>query len=488
MVPGGIESLALLAVSLFFFVAIGIRQSSLTTPDSEFWFAGSAFTERQLAATWSAGTLSLGLTILYYMAMTSVFGWKIFLISILTYFIGQMLFRDVATKWRRSRPADEVTVDTLVSAGTERLIIIRLAQYSGLFSLMAMLYAELHFSSLLINSLLANSGRAAPTMLFVLSVIVVALYVLFGGMRATVESDRWQLLLLYGAIMTLVVLAGVLLATGTTPRFSSPLPWFSTSITQVDTLSYFGFGLAANILPLLCQNSLWQMASSTKADNVASGSILGIQRTFVIFVIVILVAFVINGKGQPVSPDVLVQSMIALGQFGSHLLLPLMFVGLLAAMLSTADNLLLSSALTVRNLLNGSSLGVWHKLQPIRQRILLIGGLGALQVVAYVLVTHVLRQEFSNYFLSLVFFLFSQAAPFGVIVLLSVLAPHRLRRSWVLPAGVILGWLLDFSAFVVATGTGLQKLQFFATPVAILITFLMSWRWRTPQEKIEIQP
>jgi len=486
MVAGGIESLGLFVVSLLFFVALGIRQNALVATDDHFWLAGKDLTANELSATWSAGSLSLGLTILYYMAMTAVFGWKIFLISIFTYLLGQLVFSYVASQWRLKYPEMTATVEEVVSAGTNKLALIRLAQYSGLFSLMAMLYAELFFSSQIINSILGSSSPSwAPTLLFITSLLIVTLYVLFGGMRAIVESDRWQLYLLYGAVATLLILAMILMASGVKPKFESSLPWLEFNLSKVDTISYFIFGLAANILPLLCQNSLWQMASSTEPGSILSGARRGILRAFITFTIVIFIAFVINGRGEPVSTNLLVNSMISLGDFGSHFLLPIMFVGFLAAMLSTADNLLLGSALTIKHLLGGSRLNPLKSLSVVKERLLLVSSVAVIEVIAFVTVTHILEKTFASYFLSLVFFLFSQAAPFGLIILLAALYPNRLRQSGIMVLGVAIAWLLDFSAFVYASSSGLQKVQFVATPLAILITFLFAFRFNAASN---IQP
>lgn len=474
MVTGGMESLALFALSLLFFILIGIRRSTLKASAAQFWHAGRNISAEQLSATWSAGSLSLGLVILYYMTMTSVFGWKIFIISILTYMIGQFVFRHVAVKWRLNNPDTEVSVEELVTSGTGQKVLITFAQLSGLFSLMAMLYAELFFSSLFINSLLGSSSSWASTCLFLVSIIIVSLYVLFGGMLALIEADKWLLYLIYGAVSTLVLLAIILLANGTPVKYESTLPWFVGSLETPDTLSYFLFGLAANILPLLCQNSLWQMASSTKTDDVSTGTLWGIMKTFFVITIIIFVAFVINGDGKRVTTDILVQSMTALGNFGSYFLLPIMFVGLMAAMLSTADNLLLSSALSIKHLTYNYKILNLNRFGEVKERIILVVGVSLLQISVYIFVTHIMRREFFDYFINLVFYLFSQAAPFGVVVFLSALYPYKIRRSGLLVFGILLAWLIDFAAFIYTVSTGVMKLQFFATPIAIIVAFIFA--------------
>ncbi|MFN7497887.1 MAG: hypothetical protein ACK5SF_10835 [Hyphomonadaceae bacterium] len=479
MAFGTIESLFLLGTALIFFVLIGIRQNALTSSDDDFWFAQRAVTSKSISSTWSASSLSLGLTILYYMAMTSIFGWTIFIISIFTYMLGQIVFLILALKWKRNNPEEIGTISSILSKSTSPDLLIVLAQISGLFGLMAMLYAEIYFGSLIVQSLVGKDlGPVYSTALFIASLTVVAAYVTFGGMRAIVASDRWQMYLVYIAISVLVFLAVLTYMSDHKIDFHNTLPWFDPDIKKVDTASYILFGISANILPLLCQNSLWQMSSSATESDLKRGATGGIIRTFVVFTIVIFVAFVLNGASSGeggVSADTIINLARAQGPFGEQFLLPLLFVGLIAAMISTADNLLMGSALTVRELLKPMNL----LLSEPKLRFVIIFGIALLQIAAYSFFTLLLNKDFQSYFINMVFFLFSQSAPFGVVMLLALVSPRRLRSAPWLVTGVALGWCLDFSAFVYAVSAGIPKVQFFATPLAVLATFLLAFKVKT---------
>ena len=75
-----------------------------------------------------------------------------------------------------------------------------------------------------------------------------------------------------------------------------------------------------------------------------------------------------------------------------------------------------------------------------------------------------------SYFLSLVFYLFSQAAPLGLVVLIAVAAPEHLRKGTMTSIGVSIAWLIDFAAFTYAVSHSAPKVQLMATPVAIVFT------------------
>ncbi|MCZ8195700.1 MAG: hypothetical protein O9253_01385, partial [Aquidulcibacter sp.] len=221
---------------------------------------------------------------------------------------------------------------------------------------------------------------------------------------------------------------------------------------------------------LLGKSALAHLSSSRSRTLQSYGRIL---RGWVIFV-----AFVLNGASSGeggVSADTIINLARAQGPFGEQFLLPLLFVGLIAAMISTADNLLMGSALTVRELLKPMNL----LLSEPKLRFVIIFGIALLQIAAYSFFTLLLNKDFQSYFINMVFFLFSQSAPFGVVMLLALVSPRRLRSAPWLVTGVALGWCLDFSAFVYAVSAGIPKVQFFATPLAVLATFLLAFKVKT---------
>ena len=473
MVVGAVESISLLIVSMLFFVIIGLRTNAIRAPNEEYWQANSEISAEDTSKTWSAGSISLSLTILYYMSATTIFGWKILIISILTYLIGQFVFVRAALRWRQNNSFLVASVGLILQrAGIGRSLTV-LAQISGLFSLFAMLYIELVFSVEII-SIIVGGVRSNGTvfLLFIASTFVVSAYILAGGMRAVVMSDLWQLMLVYIAVAILSLLGILLLVRGAAIDYSSPLPWYSSNFRETDSVSLIAFGLAANILPLLCQNQLWQVVSvsRTRGKELWRALRFGIVRAFIIFCLVIFVAFIIRGDGRPANFDTLAFYLRELGEVGALFLLPMLFVGLLAAMFSTADGLMLGISYTAKNLLDQSAWRWWSELPMVRSRILLIIGFSAAQIFLYATVTFVFQISFDRYFLALIFFLFSQGAPFGVVVAMAIFFPNYLCRTGRLTVIVALVWLADFAAFLASIILEIQKIQLLATPLLILVT------------------
>ncbi|MBL8517021.1 MAG: hypothetical protein JNM76_08630 [Betaproteobacteria bacterium] len=477
MISGANEAIITTLLSLLFFVALGIRSSLRTAPDEDFWFAHRSLTSDELATTWSAGTVAYAVTILYYMQMVSVFGWAIFLISLLTYLFGQLLFRSAAS--RVAARIDFTTVGQLVADATGSRRLATLVEIAGLTSVFVLLYLELLLGVNLASTLFVSKSPYAEPVLFLLMLATIFGYVLFGGMRAVVDSDRWQFRLILCSVAVLAIYGAILLANGVAPNWAPAIPYVVWDMKSQDIASFVLFGLAVNTFPLLCQNSLWQMTTSTLPQDVAEGVKIGIIKSFLIFLVVVIVALIMRGNDQPVrSSQDLTAAITGLGLVGQHLLFPLLFVGFIAAMISTADNALIACGVTLRRLLPESNESDTSPRNLFIGRLRILGLIALAQVILFVLFTYAWGRDFQGTFLNLLFFLFGQAAPLGALVAVIAFYPDNLRQGNVMTIGVTLSWICGVLAFFVSVEMAAPKYQFLAAPISVLIAIASAYRFK----------
>lgn len=474
--PGGAEALVLAAIVLLFFFLLGLRELPAARTGEQFFFAGRSARVGQLSNAWAATTVSFAVGLFYYMQVSYQYGAWIFLISIATYLAGNLLFIHVARK--TNELGNFQSLGHLVRRGSGSITLGTLVNLGGLVSLVSLIFLELVLGAALIGSLFKGAPATAEPIFFFVMLGIVGSYVMLGGMRAVLASDRWQLWMVRLSILALgaIGIATALMAQANGMwrlRLEPNLPFFDEALTQTDILSFVLFGIVVNSLTLFTQGSSWQLLASTEPKHRARALLGGVIQAFSIFTISISVAFAFRSSGLTIaSPADVFAPATALGEVGTHFLIPIMFAGFLAAMVSTADTALLGAVLTISRLvpreLESDGPNAMTKRGIVVAMVLL--GVTAL----YLWWRYYLPTGFIGMFLGLTFYLFSHAVVFVPLIIASAIAPARIRDTKVVLPGLAACWLAQTAAAGASIATGDLKIQFYASVVTLSLAYLLT--------------
>jgi len=408
--------------------------------------------------------LSLATGVFIYFALFPLYGFWI-VAGIISYLIGQLIFYWVAT--RKSIDLDSFwTVGNFVRTQTGSVTLSIIVESVSLLSFLAVLLVEMIVGVDIFAALFPAQDVARLVALFGLSIVVCA-YVALGGFRAIMASDSWQFRLIATASLALFV-ATISLYVANPTELS-----ISGSSTSSDIRVYVVFAILLNLNLSIGRLASWQRLAATQKKDRLRGFLLGVMKSGALWFAFLLVAFFIHNTGIVVSTwsDLFVP-IKQLGGAYAEFLFPIIFVGLVATLLSTAD----SAAIAV---LHSVFSGVVA--QPFLKRLNwktrrrfylgILVGLFALVCLFYFFYRRFTPQT-TNTFMNIVFYLFGQLIVVSPLVVSLAIGRNQFRYKRVLIAGIILSWLILIAGTLMGISADRPTTTFIANMIGYSVAFL----------------
>jgi Na+/proline symporter len=304
---------------------------------------------KEFSASTVATTISLATVIVAFFELVPALGWWL-LWPVITTVLGLWFFSKFVKRiWERmSRYDNRPSLHEFLGVEFSSK---KLAFIGSLFTVIGYLTAfavELTVGSRFLASLIPS----IPQWITVLVITSVAfIYVSLGGFKATVATDRVQMIFIWLLLFALLVFYGVyILTNGTTVSFSS-IPDNLKTISWDNSLLAFVLGiLFMNLFTYVSNMGLWQrIAGSNEPKTVVNGMWSSVQQTALswgLFVVVAIGAFMIV---SPVENENLLITLIKgiEGSFIGKITIFTIVLGLYGAMLSTASTQLIAVSHTI---------------------------------------------------------------------------------------------------------------------------------------------
>ncbi len=448
MVAGGDLVLMAVALSLIFFFYLGYRARLGIGSNDDFFFAGRTASPVAFFFTWFASTIAFASAALYYMQVSALWGYWVLVGSIGTYAFGQWAALSIALKSK----VDFNTFDTvggLIEGRTGSATLGKVVDYMNALSSGSLVYIELGLGVALFSFLFPDAPVAFAFFILIALSLICFAYISLGGFRAVLESDVWQgILIIIGLIALMGVATSLLFANLESAR---PALSLAPTVGSDEIIAFLLFALIANATLVTPQIGIWQRLASTgnSAFKMKVGA-YSIAASAVVFALYVLIAGVYQGAGQPISsPADIFAPVTTFGDLGVYVLQPLIFLGLFAALISSADSSAIAAATAVFGHQSQQSTG--DKIN--RSRFFLLT-LFATVIGCYALATFVF-DGFMATFLPVIFWLFSQLSIVFPAVLAVLLYPERMRSPRSMLIGLGLGWLsITIGTLTPLFGTG----------------------------------
>lgn len=495
---------SLIALGLFF--VIGLQARMVTRTAEDFWFSHFSMTGSNLSFTWAVSFVSFGIGLFYFMSLVPLYGYWVLLGSMLSYFIGNWIVarfvdRDQVVQLQR----DKYTIGAYIENVTKSVRLGRLIDMSNVLAYFGMLLAEVFLSVGLLSFWFPESAFQAEIWAAVAFCAIILCYMAMGGFRAIVASDRWQAYLLILGTLAFVVAAGVFVGEAEGDVRFSLAPAASTS----EIFFYVLFAFVVNINYVVPQIASWQRVSATQHSQRKGGLWVGIALIFGFYLVYIFCSALLNSNGHPIEDvsDVFTP-VLGIGRVGITILLPLVFVGFVSSVLSTADTAALSAALS----LLGRRLALQHQVErqseavktalprsrgsrrtefqadtsPRQSRVdeeFRRERSAAMKVIAAMLTLIIFMflwyklsgSDFRNVYLQIVFFFVSQVIVGGPIMMAILSGRTRLTKERVLFWSGSSAWLLIIGGSLIGLMLGVREITFLSTLIGAAVVAFASF-------------
>jgi Na+/proline symporter len=459
MIEGGIIALAFTVLSLLFFFYLGYQNSTSAETADEFWFSGRELDSTSQFFTWFASVVAFSSGILYYMQVVERWGYAVYFASILSYIFGLLIAVFVALKSKVDFSKFR-TVGGLVEGEGNRPKSGVLIDWLNFFSAMALVYIEIGIGVKIFSLLFKEPNLVLEMIMFASLAAIPFFYIRMGGFTAIVRSDVWQgILILIGLTAFLFYFLfweGIL--SFPKPRWFAPTP----SVGSNELLIYVVFAWLVNVTSIVPQAGLWQRLASVRQSEhslfmrwlVPAAAVCGAMLVF--FAYVLVASFILASGGGASSIGDVVRPILGGGDVAVEFIFPLVFVGFVAAMISSADSAALSAIMSVygrRDVTNiGSDTWLMRRSKSLRTLLVSLGFLFAIH-----LYVETIGPGFGEIFLPAIFFLFSQLSIVAPVFVASIYVPKRLRSDLTIFVSVAIAWIVLLSAtFTETFGKGLE--------------------------------
>jgi len=375
--------------------------------------------------------------------------WMLFLIPVCLYF-GNFMF--IQTVRHFSVPLGKhPTIGGFVRDSSEYKPLHYVVDWVVVIFAFSAVLVELVIGSGILASMVPNLPYSQLVLFIFLSVVVTS-YVVIGGVRAVIETDVYQFWLAVVAALALLIYAFISVNPdpGTTRFLYAPrvtLPGFIAFILSVLTVQFLG---------PLCKLHIWhRLATSRNSEDAIRGHHRGAILGAILWVLMIFAALALNARtAEPVTFVGIFGDMKAQGGLSAHLFYPVVFVGLIAAMVSTADSAMAALFVFFYESIRRARPDV----EPtLRHNV----GLGFCLFLVLLIVYGVNQTDLQGFAITVIYFLFNQLLVAFPALLLLVVERKRLRGSeppaesrgqsmhGTLACGVALGWItvLAMSSF-----------------------------------------
>lgn len=359
-----VVALGAMLVILVAYGSTGIMNSVSLRSYESYFLADRQVSSSHVSATFAAGGISVGTVLLFFLVLGTPFGWQV-LWAPVTFIIGYYLF----IKYILSHLSDlnyiglgepgeksfeeNVSPDINIFAPSGTLgEIIRIRYDSKLVSTIVLSSAFLGMLCIIVSETYISVELFRPFFLepelslFLVAAVLFA-YAGFGGLRAVLVTDRWQLWLISLALLALLGVVsfawlGYDTAQSATQTENGNNPG-SARVTM--PVAIWLNMLVVNVCYTPALLRTWQVLAASKDANVARrGLMVSLGYIVVISLVAIAIGTLYFQSMHPeLKPELaaIFEFLVTTNSFTGYVVYPLLVVGLFAALLSTVDSALL---------------------------------------------------------------------------------------------------------------------------------------------------
>jgi len=335
MSPLGVGALLSIAISLSFYLGISVRDYRLSQGLGDYFFYDWALGNRSIAATIFASGMSLATVVIALLDLGRVFGTAVIWAPI-TYCLGWFTLV-LAAPAIRSNTTLHDTIHTFLGKSYESRSLLLVSSWATIVGFVGTFATEIIAGDVIFSSI--GLGKYGSTIGIAVFALITVIYSGVGGFRSVIRSDSIQAWLLIPSLAGIVALAFNLFSSVTYKPFwsSKLLTTFTLPFSVIISLALI------NIAFPIADMSAWQRVRAADSDSSFQvGGIVAIVGFAVTWTLLIVLG---AGMGPSISSEnsPFIQ-LVTEGRFNSSLsnliLGIVLFPGLVAAMLSTADTFL----------------------------------------------------------------------------------------------------------------------------------------------------
>ena len=334
----------LLPAVLYFWLALRERPNVKSIRD---FFPLTRFLEgEEYGRSTAAAGVSLATVILTLVNLSPIFGISL-LVTIFSYALSFVVLYFCARRILRANPRNE-TVQSFLGRTYESQTVRNVALLFSFVGYISIFSMELIVGVTVLQPFLGEQVLAFS----VVYLVFIIAYSIISGFRAIVATEQWQIRFIIAAVLVLVAFLGLMWSNvNPTPSFIeiTKSVWSSWNAPWV-----FLFGIAVMNLPApISDSGTWQRLCSTASETDARRGLLKaipmfilIWGTLIVFGCYIAQVAITSGSFDPRTTTLMTHLVATLASGGllSLILLFVLMLGLFAAMITTADSLLIVAA------------------------------------------------------------------------------------------------------------------------------------------------
>jgi Na+/proline symporter len=470
-------ALLLVLATLFWFLIMAKRRSDEIVDIDEFLFYGRSLEAKGYKRTFVATGISLATVLTFFLDFGGQFGYAL-LVSPIAYLAGVWLLLRALPALRSTGYLEKGTTLHSFLGRVYRSTQVRLVTGAvSLLGYVGILIIELHVGVTVFSAIYSSTAALAATV--VLLTVTILLYTWLGGFKAVVDTDKVQL-----ALILLGTISGLVFLTYSVFRRPEVLEQFPLELLDPNPLklplALLVVMLVGNIPLQIARMSNWQrIAAVGNEAKVRTGLSGAIWMTFAFWLVfntmgILLAALVPAGEETGMRTVYLLELMSGHGGPVAIVLYPILFVGLVAALISTADSILIP-ILTAwlydfrlhRELHDAEGWGREEEQVNLESHLRLARG-GVKWFLMIVIALYILLVYAAKFdFVSLLFVFFNQQLVLFAPVICALsgrrLDSRSARTATII--AVVVGWLSVWAVTIVGTLSETPDLVFYAAAV-----------------------
>ena len=330
-----VTAIILVVLSLIYFFYLGLRNRSISNTERGFFRADGTINATGLGDTIAAAGISNAAVAVAYITLPPQYGFWLLLAVVAN--LSSLFITKFVIKKAKIKIESITTIGRLVYERSSSDKLFRLCELITSAGFLAALLVEFIIGSYLFAIVMPGIPMAPYVGFFAMTVIVLA-YISIGGINAAIGSDSWQLRLIFLGAISLLITAISL--------FSAPDGTYAQTLEYVPTgnsgfVDFTGWVIVTIILSCFApigQLSNWQRLSATKESDRVPGINRGLRLMALLYLLFFISGHMVYVNGIATSGwGEIFHLQEAMGGVFSQVFYPLLFTGLVATIISTAD-------------------------------------------------------------------------------------------------------------------------------------------------------
>ncbi|WP_298753777.1 hypothetical protein [uncultured Arcobacter sp.] len=308
----------------------------------DFLFSSQSISSNKFSSTTVASGTSLSTVFIFFIITAPIYGWWL-LFAPMTYAFGLLISNTVFKKVSLNTNLNEIgSISDFISKKTNFQLLVYVTEIITFFGFLAIILVEVILGLQILNHFI-NDNVNIKTIFIIIILSITALYVYLGGYKAVIDSDSWQNKLILSSVGGFFVYL-ILIFSSNPDKISSIFTITNIPITLLELIVFLLNVLILNIFLPISQLSMWHRFSISKSkDDVSFGINKSIKVVFILWGLLIFIGISIYSLGYKLeNVEDVFNMLIKTSSIGAYIIFPLIFIGMLSALLSTVDTSLIT--------------------------------------------------------------------------------------------------------------------------------------------------